>query len=96
MLKMIKQSTGLFFGGWGVFFLTNLPGNEGKGQADHCEHEQLTEPVVRGDVAVTNGGECDDHKVKRLKQCQLMGSTTSLYVLDSTDSVKTNSYSFYT
>lgn len=76
--------------------MTDLPGNEGKGQADHGEHKQLTEPVVRRDVAVTDGGERDDYKVKRLKQCQLISSTTSLDVLDSTDSVKTNNHSFYT
>lgn len=70
------------------YFMTDLPGNEGKGQTDHGEHEQLTEPVVRGDVAITNCGECYNHKVKRLKHGQLIGSTTSLDMLDSTDSVK--------
>lgn len=68
--------------------MTDLPGNEGKGQTDHGEHEQLTEPVVRGDVTITDCGERYNHKVKRLKHGQLIGSTTSLDMLDSTDSVK--------
>lgn len=83
MLEIKKKHCFLFF-----YFMTDLPGNEGKGQTDHGEHEQLTEPVVRGDVAITDGGERYNHKVKRLKHGQLIGSTTSLDMLDSTDSAK--------
>lgn len=83
MLEIKKKHCFLFF-----LFMTDLPGNEGKGQTDHGEHEQLTEPVVRGDVTVTDCGERYNHKIKRLKHGQLIGSTTSLDMLDSTDSIK--------
>lgn len=66
---------------------TNLSWNESKGDTDHEDHEQLSQPDVRRNVAVTDCGECHYGEVERLKQGQGLLCAGSLDVLDATHSV---------
>lgn len=66
---------------------TNLSWNESKGDTDHEDHEQLSQPDVRRNVAVTDCGECHYGEVERLKQGQGLLCAGSLDVLDAADSV---------
>lgn len=66
---------------------TNLSWNESKGDTDHEDHEQLSQPDVWRNVAVTNRGECHYGEVERLKQGQGLLCAGSLDVLDAADSV---------
>lgn len=66
---------------------TNLSWNESKGDTDHEDHEQLSQPDVRRNVTVTDCGECHYGEVERLKQGQGLLRAGSLDVLDAADSV---------
>lgn len=66
---------------------TNLSWNESKGDTDHEDHEQLSQPDVWRNVAVTDRGECHYGEVERLKQGQGLLRAGSLDVLDATHSV---------
>lgn len=66
---------------------TNLSRNESKGDTDHEDHEQLSQPDVRRNVTVTDCGECHYREVERLKQGQGLLCAGSLDVLDATNSV---------
>lgn len=63
---------------------TDLSWNEGKSDADHEDHEELTQPDVGGDVAVAHRREGHNGEVEGLKQGQGLLGAGSLDVLNAT------------
>lgn len=63
---------------------TDLSWNEGKSDADHEDHEELTQPDVWGDVAVAHRREGHNGEVEGLKQGQGLLGAGPLDVLNAT------------
>ena len=68
-----------------ITHVSHLPGYERKSHTDHEQHEELSEPDVRGDVPVAHSGQGDDDKVDRLEHVERFVMAAALDVLYTAD-----------